>query len=325
MVGSTAGTRSTGVTIEVVDGEVNDAWERSARGTSITVRRTPLITRRSKAMALGSCFAVEIRAVLRREGFAVLPGYFDLRIDLDHERVGRLPERDNVNHYDTFSIRHEFEQAFGERAGAGRDDFWPIESPAVHDSVGLAGDRLFQNPFRKRVFADSIEGLTRISGALDACIGEAIASADVYVITLGMIETWRDTRSGRYLCRRPDAEHMDDCEFVLSDFAANLDNMRRVCSLLARHRPGRPVILTVSPVSIARTYSGRDIVVANTETKSLLRAVAGQIEREFDDVVYWPSYEIALREDIFAEDGRHISPRGVRKVVEAFLEAHCAV
>ena len=29
--------------------------------------------------------------------------------------------------------------------------------------------------------------------------------------------------------------------------------------------------------------------------------------------------------DIFAEDGRHISPRGVRKVVEAFLEAHCAV
>lgn len=316
---------ATGVTVSVVDGDVNNAWEHSERGTSITVRRRPVITRQSAVMALGSCFAVEIRAVLRREGFTVLPGYFDLEIDLEHERVGRLPDRDNVNHYDTFSIRHEFEQAFGEREAAGSDDFWAIESPGARDGVGLAGDQLFQNPFRKRVFADSLEGLTQVSTQLDTCIAAAIASADVYVITLGMIETWRDTRSGRYLCRRPDAEHMDHCEFVLSDFAANLDNMRRVCSLLEQHRPGRPVILTVSPVSIARTYTERDIVVANTETKSLLRTVAGQIEREFDDVVYWPSYEIALREDIFAEDGRHISPRGVRKVVEAFLEAHCAV
>jgi hypothetical protein len=311
--------RTDGVTVTVVDGDVNHAWEHSARGTSITVRRRPVITKQSAVMALGSCFAVEIRAVLRREGFRVLPGYFDLDIDLDHVRVGRLPDRDNVNHYDTFSIRHEFEQAFGERDAAGRDDFWPVDSAAVRSGVGLGGEQLFQNPFRKRVFADSLDGLERVSTELDSCIGQAIWSADVYVITLGMIETWRD------LCRRPDAEHMDGCEFVLSDFAANLDNMRRVCSLLATHRPGRPIILTVSPVSIARTYTERDIVVANTETKSLLRTVAGQIEREFDDVVYWPSYEIALREDIFAEDGRHISPRGVRKVVEAFLEAHCAV
>jgi hypothetical protein len=313
-----------GVTVTVVDGGVNRGWEHSERGTSITVRRRPVITTRSAVMAVGSCFAVEIRAVLRRKGFEVLPGYFDLEIDLEHERVGRLPERDNVNHYDTFSIRHEFEQAFGELDRVGPEHFWSIDSPGIRAGVGLVGAELFQNPFRKRVFADSLDGLVGVSTRLDECIGSAIRSADVYVITLGMIETWRDTRSGRYLCRRPDDDHIDRCEFVLSDFAANLDNMRRVCSLLSHHRPGRPIILTVSPVSIARTYTDRDIVVANTETKSLLRTVAGQIEREFDDVVYWPSYEIALREDIYAEDGRHISPRGVGKVVEAFLEAHCA-
>jgi hypothetical protein len=313
-----------GVTVTVVDDVVNDAWEHSGRGTSITVRRRPVIDRSSAVMAVGSCFAVEIRAVLRREGFTVLPAYFDLEIDLAHERVGRLPERDNVNHYDTFSIRHEFEQAFGEIAAVSPDHFWPIDSPAVRAGVGLGGNELFQNPFRKRVFADSLDRLAQVSTGLDDCIGAAIRSADVYVITLGMIETWRDRTSGRYLCRRPDEDHMADCEFVLSDVVTNLDNMRRVCSLLARHRPGRPVILTVSPVSIARTYTERDIVVANTETKSLLRTVAGQMEREFDDVIYWPSYEIALREDIYAEDGRHISPRGVQKVVRAFLEAHCA-
>jgi hypothetical protein len=311
------------VSIHVVDGPVNDAWDHSERGSSITVRRRPLITRDAAVAALGSCFAVEIRSVLRDEGFRVLPRYFDLELDLRHERIGRLPDRDNVNHYDTFSIRHEFEQAFGERAPARADDFWRIDSPRAREGVGLLGDDLYQNPFRKRVFADTLDGLSALSTALDDCIGEALRAADVYVITLGMIETWRDRSSGRYLCRRPDDAHLDACEFVLSDFATNLDNMRRVCSLLAAHRPGRPVILTVSPVSIARTYTERDIVVANTETKSLLRTVVGQIEREFDDVVYWPSYEVALREDVFAEDGRHVSPRGVRKIVRAFLAAYC--
>ncbi len=311
------------VRITTVDGAANPDWAHSERGMSITVPRRQIITRDSSVFAMGSCFAVEIRSVLRRRGFHVLPDYFGIDVDLDHVRVGRLPSRDNINHYDTFSIRHEFEQAFGERPPAGVEDFWRIDSEAVRSGVGLGSGELYQNPYRKRVFADSAEALHDVSSRIDDCIGRAVRVADVFIITMGMIETWRNVDNGRYLCRRPDGDQFDRCEFVLGDVDANLDNMRRVCGLIEQHRPGTPVVLTVSPVAIARTYTDADIVVANAETKSLLRTVAGQMAREFDSVTYWPSYEIAMREDIFAADGRHITDDGVRRIVDAFLAAHC--
>lgn len=308
--------------LEVVDGPLNDAFDHSERGGRITVARRPLIDPDSTVFAMGSCFAVEIRAALRRAGLRVVPAYFDIPVDLDHVRIGRLPRRDNVNHYDTFAIRHEFEQAFGLRPAARAEEFWSVESPAVREGVGLGSAELYQNPFRKRVFADSLDRLAAASRAIDDTIRAGVLAADVYVITLGMTETWRDRATGRYLCRRPDGEHLHRCELVVSDVVQNLENLRHVCALLAEHRPGRPVVLTVSPVAINRTYSGGDVVVANTGTKSLLRTVAGQMEREFDDVHYWPSYELALRADLRAPDGRHVSDEGVATIVEAFLAAH---
>jgi hypothetical protein len=162
-----------------------------------------------------------------------------------------------------------------------------------------------------------------LTDKLDGCIAQGILEADIYIITLGLIETWRNKKTGRYLCMAPGREQMDDAEFILSDFQSNLENMRRVCRLVKEHAAGKKIVLTVSPVPLARTYTGRDIVVANMESKSLLRTVAGQIEREFDNVVYWPSYEIAAYEDIYEEDGRHVTKAAVAKIINSFIEAHC--
>jgi hypothetical protein len=312
------------VTIKHVDGTTNDLWRASDRGGTITVPTVPIIRPDSSVFAMGSCFAVEIRDALRRRGFTVLPRYHDLEFDPAHQMVGKLPDRDNVNHYDTFTIRQEFEQAFGEADPPGPADFWRIDSADARSDVPLGGDELHQDPFRKRVFADSAGGLADLSAGIDRCIRDAVARADVFVITLGLIETWRDRATGRYLCRVPHPDLRDRSEFVLSDFASNLDNVRRVCSLIATHRPGTRIILTVSPVALGRTFTDRDIVVANMESKSVLRAVAGQVDREFDQVTYWPSYEIAMREDVFEDDGRHVTRQGVDKIVGAFLRAHCA-
>lgn len=312
------------VSLQQGDGAANSEWCHSERGTTITVIRKPLISPESKVFAMGSCFAVEIREAFRRRGFQVFPRYYDLKLDSAHEVVGLLPARDNVNHYDTFTIRQEFEQAFGELRTAGPNEFWRIDSPAIRANVGLGGAELYQDPFRRQVFADSLERLAELSARIDDCIRDAIQVADVYVITLGLIEAWRDRATGRHLCCAPPSEKRADCEFVLGDFATNLDNVRRVCSLIATNRPGTRIILTVSPVALRRTFTGRDIIVANMESKSVLRAVAGQIAREFDQVTYWPSYEVGMREDIFEKDGRHVTRQGVEKIVGAFLETHCS-
>jgi hypothetical protein len=189
----------------------------------------------------------------------------------------------------------------------------------------MDGAARFQDPYRKDVLGVDEAAIARASEKVDACVRDAIHKADVYVITLGLIEAWRDRQTGRHVwsekVRRlvPDPERI---EFDLSDFHANHANVHRVCSLLRERFPERRIILTVSPVGLMRTFSGEDIVVANTYSKSVLRAVAGQIVREFDNVLYWPSYELALRMDLYEEDGRHVSPEGIDFIVGNFLKAY---
>lgn len=181
----------------------------------------------------------------------------------------------------------------------------------------------FQDPLRKRVFAGSLEAIADASRKIDDCTRSAIMEADVFIITLGLTEVWRNKKNGQYVCMAPGRAQMKDVEFVRSDFESNLENMRAVCSLIAENCPGKPVFLTVSPVGLERTFTENDVVVANMESKSILRAVAGQVEKEFKDVYYWPSYEIAMREDMYEEDGRHVLKDGVHKIISAFIQTYC--
>jgi hypothetical protein len=86
--------------------------------------------------------------------------------------------------------------------------------------------------------------------------------------------------------------------------------------------PEKTLVLTVSPVALAKTFTNQDIIVANCESKSQLRAVAGQIRREFPNVCYWPSFEIATKQDVYCRDGRHVSPQAVQFIIDNFFRAH---
>jgi hypothetical protein len=87
------------------------------------------------------------------------------------------------------------------------------------------------------------------------------------------------------------------------------------------------VILTVSPVPLAATFTGRDVLVANMYSKSVLRAVAEEIRARFDFVDYFPSYESVMlspRATTWEEDGVHVADAAVavnvRRMVEAYLQ-----
>jgi hypothetical protein len=154
---------------------------------------------------------------------------------------------------------------------------------------------------------------------------DAITQSDVYVLTLGLTEVWRNNRNGLYANQIPDhgtGGRIPGFTFERSSYEQNLGNMRTVCALLAEHFPEKKIILTVSPVPLRRTFSGNDIVVANMESKSILRAVAAAISTEFSNVIYWPSFEIALMHDLYEEDGRHVRPEGVRAIIDQFLAVH---
>jgi len=76
------------------------------------------------------------------------------------------------------------------------------------------------------------------------------------------------------------------------------------------------MLLTVSPVPLTATASGRHVMQATTYSKSVLRAVAGQMTEMFEDVDYFPSYEIVSNP--WAEGTRYA--RNMRSVLDSSVE-----
>jgi hypothetical protein len=298
----------------------NARWENSARGTLVTVQPERLLAPDTRIFTMGSCFAVEIRNALRARGNRVLPDYFRLRFPADQASIGKLPERDNVNHYDTFSIVQEFERAFRE---APASSFPPLDVVPGSLRKRLGSSARWQDPYRREVYAATRDSIESVSDAITQTIGEGIHQADVYVLTLGLIETWVDQTSGRHVWServRRLVANPERIRFHQSSYEENLRNLRRIIDLILHHYPDRLVVLTVSPVALGETWSGMDVVSANTLSKSLLRTVAGQIQRDHPAVRYWPSYELAQRNDLFEADGRHVTPPSVRHIVDTFVE-----
>jgi hypothetical protein len=75
-------------------------------------------------------------------------------------------------------------------------------------------------------------------------------------------------------------------EHALNDTHYNIEAFIKLPETLQTDRqvrrfPERKVIITVSPVALSRTFSDSDVITANTESKSILRAVAGALSRAF--------------------------------------------
>ncbi len=321
--------RARGANIEharrnLADADPNPEWRRSQRGRRLNVPNQPLIRRETKIFAIGSCFALEIRHELMRRGFDVYPKYGAVAFDPATQILNSLPDRDNVNHYDTFTIRQEFELAFGDRH-FDPSSFWQIRGRSINKVMGQ--EVVWQDPHRKNIYASDEAGLIDLSRKVDRCIRQGIMDADVYVITLGLIETWRDTVTGLHACSYPGTGGgggAAQCALHIASFQDNYENLRRVCELVFGRFPDKKIILTVSPVALEKTFTAQDVVVANTESKAQLRAVAGQICREFPNVSYFPSFELFLYHDLFHDNGRHVARDGVSVVVDFFANCFLA-
>lgn len=302
----------------------NRRWADSARGRRITVVRDGFIGPKTGIFAIGSCFAVELRRALRERGRKVYPDYAGLDFDPAEEAPGMVPERDNINHYDTFTIRQEIE-----RAVAGAD--WDPSIFRRVEQYELKGRKrwpfAWQDPTRRHVYATSYEALVRLSAKVSRCIDEGLARADVVLISLGITEAWRIRGTDLYACMGPrdrQDERFASLEFVPSGFVENHANLKAALQALWRRYPGKKVVLTVSPVALGSTWRDEDVVVASLYGKATLRSVAGAICEEFPQVSYWPSFEFGMADDIFKEDGRHVRLDEIEGIVDAFLETYRA-
>ena len=61
--------------------------------------------------------------------------------------------------------------------------------------------------------------------------------------------------------------------FHMSSYEENFENVARTVEMVTSIRPDARLVITVSPVGLGRTFGPDDILVANCEGKSILRAV----------------------------------------------------
>lgn len=306
----------------VVKEAANPRWSSHFKNKMITVARKPLFGPEDKIFTIGSCFAERIRSFLTAEGFKVGPPTDHIPMAPDRYNIDRLPRYPHLDYYNTFTIRQEFERHIGEWA-QDPDDYWTIKDPLWEGEVA------YQDPYRRATFGRTPEDLLEAVRHTDDAIDRGIREADVFFMTMGMAEVFRNKQSGKIACQKPGYAKgggEEQTEFHMSSYEENYANLRRIVEIITQVRPEARIVFTVSPVPLARTFSDNDIVAANTEGKSILRAAIGAIARDFDAVTYFPSYELVMANSPFSwreDDGRHVDNWIVSRIVKTFKAAHC--
>ena len=311
----------------LVGDRVNTKWAVRHAQSRFSLKRRPLLESGDRIFTIGSCFAAEIRAALNEAGFQVGPDYSQVSLDTQKQHIEfEFDDRPQMNYYNTFSIRQEFERCCGVWT-CDKNDFWKNR-----DRIWTDNGVVFQDPYRREIYAKSPEDLFNITTQLDKIITDAFQSAKLFVVTLGLVEVWRKKNNGLVACKHPGygkggrGGGASETEFHYSTYLENLENLRTIAGLVAKNRPDAHVVFTVSPIPLARTFTDNDVFVATTEGKAILRAAVGEVEREMENVTYFPAYEIvhSIGNAFESDDGRHVRRDVVKLILDIFMATHVA-
>ncbi|MEI9963898.1 MAG: GSCFA domain-containing protein [Caulobacteraceae bacterium] len=275
----------------------------------------PKIGAASPIFAMGSCFAREIEHHLRNSGANVVS--VDASLDVPEFRAAAGDVRTGFfNRFSPRSMWLEFKQAF--------DDL-----PAWTEDALLfaAGEELWDFNYRPVPALDYAPAATRLRRAVAKRLVRRAAEARVIILTLGMTEAWRHLPSGLYAnIIRPAyvARHRQDFELRVLDYADTLECLEEIMALLKRvHATGEfELVVTVSPVPLGKTFRPMDVVVANAESKAVLRTAASAFVAGHANAHYFPSYEIVTYtapDQAWLADRAHVRPELVRHIVSTFL------
>lgn len=276
------------------------------------------ITKESKILTVGSCFAQNISRWL------IANGYCWLETELPPE--GTSLENKVAQGYGVFSfrtgniytpalLRQWIEQS--------------IEAIPIIDEVIHQNGKYF-DPFRPQIPAggyDTARALEIDRLRTLSAIREAISEADVFLFTLGLTEAWVNTKGYVYpMCPGTLKGEFDPAQhqFINYDYDQIMKDMTWIIETLKLLNAEIKFLLTISPVPLTATASEEHVLTATVHSKSILRSVAGKLKKDFLFVDYFPSYElissVATRENFFEENLRSVQKRGVEYVMRHFAE-----
>jgi len=257
---------------------------------------------------LGSCFARNIEEHLIYHGVSVL----SRRIVSPKQE---WPNRVNgfVNKFTTHSMRNEVD--------------WVIDPPAI-DATAFEEQSggWIDLQLSPHVAPVTLERAIERRAYLTRDYFSRLREASVIVMTLGLNEVWFDRTTGRHVNAAP-SYHATRCdpdryELLITDVDDNVAELNQIRRLILLVNPRARIIVTVSPVPLSETFSGRDVLIANMYSKSTLRAAADIFAQSHDDVDYFPSYDIVSlspRATTYDADCLHVADAVVGRIIQMFL------
>jgi hypothetical protein len=282
------------------------------------------ITKTQKIATFGSCFAQHIGRALASRGFKWMIA--------EPAPTGLSKSNTRRFNYGVFSARTGniytvslFKQWVS----------WAIGATPPPNEVWEKDGRYY-DPFRPNVepngFATEIEMIRSRERAIEA-FKECLVGSHIFVFTLGLTESWRNkVHNYEYpMCPGTVAGEFDkdQHEFINQDFPFIRKTLTEAIKLVRELNPQIKFLLTVSPVPLTATNSGKHVLVATMESKSILRAVAGQISGQASYVDYFPSFEIInaapYRGTFFESNQRSVNHAGVSHVMNMFFNCLNAI
>jgi hypothetical protein len=299
-------------------------WRRSiadvpAADVDPVIRAKFSIKRSDRIATAGSCFAQHISRHLAQNGF----NYFVT--EPEHPILAHLADGYNYgvytarygNIYTSRQLLQTLKRAYG--LFTPHDDCWPIENGRVLD------------PYRPQIQPNGfacLHELVEDRRQHFAAIRKAIEELDVFVFTLGLTETWISRADGAAYPVCPGVAggvfDADKHAFVNLTVMNVIADLTETIDLIRAKNLNVRCILTVSPVPLIATMEDRSVLASTTYSKSVLRVAAEEVAARYDEVAYFPSYEVITgsytRGSYFADGLRDVTEDGVSHVMRLFMK-----
>ena len=251
-----------------------------------------------KISSLGTCFAEEISKRLNSKKYIANYIYVEENIYNFSANWGRVYTLPNLMQILAYSFNNDIE-------------------------VELEKDQTkFIDPFREH----SVNSFDSIAEGSDSIKShrkqskQALNEANCIVITLGQNEVWFDKQKKIFWGSAPSvhlrAKFPKRFEVKELTYNQNKKFLISAISLIRKNNPAVKIILTVSPVQCFASFISENIISQGFAGKAILRSVAHEVSRKMKDVIYFPSFEIALCENrnSYLFDNRHIKQNRIEKI-----------
>lgn len=281
------------------------------------------ISASDKIATAGSCFAQHISKHLKKNNFSV--------IDIEPPPINMEEVEYSKNGYGLYSARygniytaHQLLQLASEVQGS----FTPS------DMVWERNGRFYDSQ-RPGVDAKGLETIDAVLKSRNEHLDKVkvmFQTMDIFIFTLGLTEAWVRRDSGMVFPTVPGliAGEFNDAvyEFKNYQFEEIRQAFNEFQEIVRSIRNGRffKIILTVSPVPLTATASGKHVLLSSTYSKSVLRSIAGQLSNNQPHIDYFPSYEIitnpSTRCNFYDDNLRTVKDCGVDAVMNTFFYQH---